>query len=130
MMERLQKDNQCSTHEELLHAITKGITMNSNNASWKADSQYVNIHMNKWINDQNRIGWNQIINGRVAKSLTAAVSHLLRKQGIETWNISGEKWTRRLIKYSGTQCYNSGTTGIIYYMMQVRERPKSDNVSD
>jgi hypothetical protein len=98
MMERIQKDNQNSTHKELMHAIIEGITMSSNDQVWKADSQYKNIHINRWINNQNRIGWHQIINGRVAKSLTAAASDLLRQQGTETWNISGEKWTRRFIQ--------------------------------
>jgi hypothetical protein len=44
------------------------------------------------------IGWHHIIFGRIATSLTTTISLALQEQGIESWFISGEKWSRRLIQ--------------------------------
>jgi hypothetical protein len=52
----------------------------------------------KWIREQNSIGCHHIIFGRIATSLTATISFALQDQGIESWFISSEKWSRRLIQ--------------------------------
>jgi hypothetical protein len=52
----------------------------------------------KWIRQQNAIGWRHIAFGRMATALTETISSVVQEQGIETWLVSGEKWTRRLIQ--------------------------------
>jgi hypothetical protein len=98
MAERLRKDNQCSTRQELIHAIMEGITHGIKDSQWTAPAVYDNNKINKWITEQNQIGWSQLINGRLAQSLTQAISDILQSQGTESWYLSGEKWTRRLIQ--------------------------------
>jgi hypothetical protein len=78
--------------------ITEGVTHGINDSQWTADSVYDNKKINKWITEQNRIGWSQLINGWLAQSLTQAISDILKTQGTESWYLSGEKWTCRLIQ--------------------------------
>jgi hypothetical protein len=98
MLERIRKDNQCNSRLELIHAITEGVTRGTNNPQWTAAPNYANDKLNKWITNQNRIGWAQLLNGRPAQSMTRAISNILKNQGTESWDLSGEKWTRRLIQ--------------------------------
>jgi hypothetical protein len=98
MIDRIRKDNQCNSRRELIHAITEGITHGISDSQWTADYIYDNKKINKWITEQNQIGWSQLINGRLAQSLTQAISDILKNQGTESWYLSAEKWTRRLIQ--------------------------------
>jgi hypothetical protein len=98
MIDRIRKDNQCNSRRELIHAITEGISHGISDSQWTADYIYDNKKINKWITEQNQIGWSQLINGRLAQSLTQAISDILKNQGTESWYLSAEKWTRRLIQ--------------------------------
>jgi hypothetical protein len=67
--------------------------------NWQASNPVSEDHLtSKWIQEQNQIGWYQLLYGRTGISLTKAISSLLQRQGVETWFISGEKWTRRIIQ--------------------------------
>lgn len=54
--------------------------------------------IDKWIQDQNKIGWNHMFYGRTAKSLEIVMEKFFRNRENDTGQETGSKWVKRLIQ--------------------------------
>jgi hypothetical protein len=54
--------------------------------------------LNDCVQDQTRIGWQQIVFGRISCKITSYIETNLRSKGVEKWKNTGEKWTTRMIQ--------------------------------
>jgi hypothetical protein len=98
MFDQLQQESGNDDKQSLVTRIIRGLKEGLKDLTWQANPVSQDQLTSKWIQEQNQIGWYQMLYGRTGISLTKAISALLQRQGIETWLISGEKWTRRIIQ--------------------------------
>lgn len=50
------------------------------------------------IQDQTDIGWDNLLLGRLPKSIASYIDRTLQQRGVEKWQNSGERWTQRFIQ--------------------------------
>jgi hypothetical protein len=99
MKYRIKQDNNKEPQLSIANTIVDGMFSGIVSFTWQAEIQTTHEKLTqKWIRQQNAIGWRHIAFGRLATALTEMISSILQEQGIESWLVSGEKWTRRLIQ--------------------------------
>jgi hypothetical protein len=50
------------------------------------------------IRDQQEIGWEHIMFGRIAKTTSQFIDVTLQQRGVQKWQNSGERWSQRMIQ--------------------------------
>jgi hypothetical protein len=94
----LQKDIHNCGNSELNSLLEIALTKSINNPKWEPATNYVSMHLRTFIRDQGRIGWQQIYNGRIAKSLAHIMEEHYRELEIDRYKYMGVRWTKMLLR--------------------------------
>jgi hypothetical protein len=92
----LEEDGKKSGNKVINRVITTALENTSNTTTLNTDKTG-DINIDKWIQDQSQIGWEQILYGRTAKSLETALDIYFRSKKNDTRQETGAKWIKRLI---------------------------------
>jgi hypothetical protein len=92
---RMESDNKNYGVDELIHIIQTALSKIGQN--W-APTLTNDKELNDGIQDQTRIGWQQILFGRISCKIMSYRETTLRLKGVEKWRNSGMKWTTRMIQ--------------------------------
>jgi hypothetical protein len=93
----LDKDGRETGNRDINKIIREALVNASNLKLWSANLTG-NRKVNRWIQDQSRIGWQQILYGRTAKSLEFAMEDHFCNKANDTGQETGAKWVRKLIQ--------------------------------
>jgi hypothetical protein len=93
----LDKDSGETGNRDVNKIIKEALANASNLNLWSA-KMTGNSKIDRWIQDQSRIGWHQILYGRIAKSLENAMEDHYRNKANDTGQDTGAKWVRKLIQ--------------------------------
>jgi hypothetical protein len=91
----MESDNKNYGVNELLHIIQMALSKIGQN--W-TPTLTNDKELNDGIQDQTRIGWQQIFFGRISCKIMSYIETTLRLKGVEKWRNSGMKWTTRMIQ--------------------------------
>jgi hypothetical protein len=83
---------------EMTNIISIGLEESINNPEWKPDIEHISPRWAAGVNNQSQIGWRQIYNGRIAKTLIGAMEQHYRDLQANEFTHSGERWARQLIQ--------------------------------
>jgi hypothetical protein len=92
----LEEDGKSSGNSIINHVITVALKNTTNSTTAGIDKTDI-IYIDKWVQDQSHIGWEQILYGRTAKSLETALDIYFRSKKNDTGQDTGAKWIKRLI---------------------------------
>lgn len=92
---RLESDNTNYGVDTLIHNITMAISRIGQ--TWMPPHTDEEA-LNSCLQDQTRIGWKQMLFGRISCTMSAYIGLYLREKGVERWQNSGEKLTIRIIQ--------------------------------
>jgi hypothetical protein len=93
----LDKDGDANGNQDVTKTIKEALANVSNLNLWSYKLTG-NSKVDQWIQDQDRIGWQQILYGRTAKSLEMAMEEHYRSRANDTRQDTGAKWVRKLIQ--------------------------------
>jgi hypothetical protein len=83
-------------NSELLNILEIGLT-SCLTCRWEADTTKVSDQWQNAIEEQNKIGWEQIYKGRIGKELINAMDRHYQQLGINKMQYNGERWAKQLI---------------------------------
>jgi hypothetical protein len=93
---RMESDNNNYGVDELLIIYKEAISQIGH--KWTPPTLSKDKELNDCVQDQTRIGWQQILFGRISCKITSYIETNLRSKGVEKWKNTGEKWTTRMIQ--------------------------------
>jgi ribonuclease HI len=94
----LQKDIHNMGNGELNNIIEIALQDSVENQAWTPDINNTSNNLRDYVIDQNCIGWNQLYNGRIAKSLVHTMDEHFNNLGANGFQYSGKRWTKMLIR--------------------------------
>jgi hypothetical protein len=92
----LKEDGKTTGSTVINHVITVALENTSNPTTLKMEKTG-DVNIDKWIQDQAQIGWEQILYGQTPKSLEKVLDTYFRSKANSTGQETGAKWIKRLI---------------------------------
>lgn len=92
------KSIQEQADSELANLLELAVTESAANSSWTPRYEYTSKEWQPGVQSQNKIGWQQLLSGRISRGLIAAVDDHYKNLGMNSMQFNGERWARNLIK--------------------------------
>jgi ribonuclease HI len=83
---------------EIINILDIGLTESLANNDWEPDTRNISRKWREGVLAQNKIGWNQIYNGRFATSLIKSMDQHYRTMDADPFKYTGESWARHMIQ--------------------------------
>jgi hypothetical protein len=93
----LWRDNENHGNAELNNIIELATMESPLNPSWKPDISAISHELKQCMIQQNKIGWQHLFKGRVAKEMTLFMEEHYRGLGIDSKRYTGTRWGKMLL---------------------------------
>jgi ribonuclease HI len=98
IMEYIWRDNSNHGNSELNNIIELAFSESTHNSKWTPLVKETSGNIRRCIIQQNKIGWDQLLKGRMTKEMRRTMDHHYRQLKVDTRKYTGERWCKRLLQ--------------------------------
>jgi hypothetical protein len=94
----LQKDIHNCGNGELNDLLETAFMETAHDINWTPNINYVSHKLKSFVKEQGKIGWYQLYNGRVAKTIADFMEDHFCSLELDPFKYTGKRWTKMLIR--------------------------------
>jgi hypothetical protein len=98
IIDYIWRDNTNHGNSELNNIIELALSESAHKETWQPLAGETSLELRKCIIHQNKIGWNQLVKGRITKEMRKTMDNHYQKLNLNTRKYTGERWCKLLIK--------------------------------
>jgi hypothetical protein len=98
LQKHLMQQHQENGDSEIINIIEIGLSESAGNPNWEPDRTSISPRWRRGIEEQCKIGWNQLYYGRIAKEMIKAMDTHYRGITADKLSYNGEQWARKMIR--------------------------------